>query len=84
MNKDINKFLIQAKINTYASKDDNGAEIVKDGSKKFVFKLDDFTYQDKYFGFNPFVGEEIVFKNNKVIWAMNYYGQAVSNFISAK
>ena len=67
-------FLIKAKLNTYASQQN---EIIKeDGSRELTFQEGKYSYQDIYFGSNPFIGQEIVFEKNKPIWGMNYYGQA--------
>lgn len=80
----LNKFLVKAKINTYASSGESGEKILPDGSKEFEFKEGKFKYRDRYFGFNPFIGEEIVWQNEKVVWGMNYYGEVVSAIIPVK
>jgi len=78
------KFLVKAKKNTYASFWKVGGKILKDGSKEFLFKENDFIYRDRYFGSKRFIGEEIVFKNEQAVWAMNYYGGMLSEDISSK
>lgn len=78
------KFIIKAKQNTYAKSGEAGEKILADSSKELVFKEGDFKYRDRYFGFDPFIGEEIVFQNSKVVWGMNYYGRIISRIISAK
>jgi len=80
----LSKFLIKAKINTYASSGEKGEKILPDGSKEFEFEEKEFKYRDRYFGFNPFIGEEIVWQNEEVVWGMNYYGEIVSEIIPAK
>lgn len=82
--KQLSKFLVKAKINTYASSGEGGEKILPDGGKEFEFEKKEFKYRDRYFGFNPFIGEEIVWENEKMIWGMNYYGQVLSEIISAK
>lgn len=72
---ELSEFLVRAKINTYASSGEGGERRLEDGSKELVYEEDDWKYRDRYFGFNPFVGEEVVWKNGKAIWAMNYYGR---------
>jgi len=77
------KFLVKAKINTYTS----GREgtILTDGSKELTFEEGEFVYRDKYHGFNPFIGGEVVFCKGKCIWGMNYYGYIIpSEGISQK
>ena len=80
--KKLSKFLVKAKINTYAS--DGEEKILLDGSKELEFKEEKFEYKDRYFGFNPFIGEEIVFQNKEIVWGMNYYGRVISENIQAK
>jgi len=80
----LSKFLVKAKINTYASSGEGEGKMLPDGSKEFKFEEREFKYRDRYFGFNPFIGEEIVWQNGKVVWGMNYYGEIVSEIISAK
>ena len=82
--KQLSKFLVKAKTNTYASGGEGGEKILSDGSKEFNFKEKEFKYRDRYFGFNPFIGEEIVWQNEKVIWGMNYYGEIIAEIIPAK
>ena len=79
--KQLSKFLVRAKINTYASSGEGGERILPDGSKEFEFEEKEFKYRDRYFGYNPFIGEEIVWQDEKVVWGMNYYGEIVSEII---
>lgn len=72
------KFLVKAKTSTYAG--GVGEKRLEDGSKELVYKEGDFRYRDRYFGFNPFCGQEIVWQKGEAIWAMNYYGQVISDF----
>ena len=44
--KQLNKFLVKAKINTYASSEEGGEKILPDGSKEFEFKEREFKYRD--------------------------------------
>ena len=78
------KFLVQAKTNTYASGDEGVERELPDSCKELIYDKGDFKYRDRYFGHNPFVGEEIVWRGNEVIWGMNYYGTVLSNKISTK
>jgi len=82
--KQLSKFLVKAKINTYASSGEGGEKILPDGGKEFKFKERKFKYRDRYFGFNPFIGEEIVWQNEKIVWGMNYYGEIITKIFSAK
>lgn len=82
--QDLKKFLKEAKINTYAKSGEKGEKIFKDGDKSFEYKKKNLYYRDTYFGFDPFIGEEIIFYQQKPIWGMNYYGKTISKPISAK
>jgi hypothetical protein len=73
--EELSKFLVKAKISTYAS--DTKATILRDGSKELVFSEGRLFYRDRYFGENPFIGQELVFHKNKYLWGMNYYGYAI-------
>lgn len=81
----LSQFLIKAKINTYAASGEGGEKIIPDGGKEFEFEEKELKYRDRYFGFDPFIGEEIVLEKGKIIWGMNYYGKVISEkIISAK
>lgn len=80
---ELRKFLVQAKRNTYASSGEGGEKVLADGSKEFEFRSGDFRYRDRYFGYNPFIGEEVVFYKGKAVWAMNYSGKVVSDEMPA-
>jgi len=80
----LNSFFKDAKINTYASKGEGGEKTYSDGCKELVYEDRNYKYKDRYYGFNPFIGEELVYKNEKVIWVMNYYGRILSDDIDGK
>jgi hypothetical protein len=67
-------FLLKAKLRTYATGGEGSDRTLEDGTRELSYREGDFFYRDRYFGFNPFVGEEVVWEKDKVIWAMNYYG----------
>jgi hypothetical protein len=77
-------FLIEAKKNTYGAGGEEKEIKLDDGGKKFIFEKDGWKYEDKYFGFDPFVGEEIVWQNGKVVWVMNYCGKVLKDTASPK
>lgn len=80
----LEEFLVKAKLNTYANSGEGDEKKLEDGSRELVYEEVEYKYRDRYFGFNPFIGEEVVWKEGIVIWAMNYYGAILSNNISAK
>ena len=81
---ELSKFLVKAKISTYASEGEANEIVLEDGAKELTFEDGEFKYRDRYYGFNPFIGEEIVWKNGKIVWSMNYYGKVISLVVSAK
>lgn len=74
-------FLEEANLNTYANKDVEKASPLRPGSSDYHFEKGDLTYHDTYFGGTKFMGEEVVYKNNKPAWGMNYYGFTFDNKI---
>ena len=81
---ELSKFLVKAKISTYASDGEANEIVLEDGAKELTFEDGEFKYRDRYYGFNPFVGEEIVWKDDKIVWSMNYYGKVIYPIVSAK
>jgi hypothetical protein len=80
----LSKFLVKAKISTYSSKGEVNEKVLEDGAKELTYEEEDFKYRDRYYGFNPFIGEEVVWQNEKIVWSMNYYGKITSLVVSAK
>lgn len=77
-------FLIKAKKNTYAFNGERGESKLSDGAKELAFSAGLFHYKDRYYGFDPFIGEEVVFYDKKPVWVMNYSGRCISKNISSK
>ncbi|NCT54947.1 hypothetical protein GW758_03270 [Candidatus Falkowbacteria bacterium] len=80
--KDFKRFLIKAKKNTYALSGERGENTLADGARELSYKFENFYYRDRYYGSNPFAGEEVVFLNNKSFWVMNYSGRCLKAVIS--
>ena len=76
-------FLLKAKLRTYATGGEGNERNLEDGTREMSYREGDFFYRDHYFGFNPFIGEEVVWEKDKAIWAMNYYGIVTDESISA-
>ena len=72
---ELEDFLVEAKRLTYGSADTKPT-LLDDGSKEYRVEIDEYLYRDRYFGGNPFIGEEVVYHHGKPIWSMNYYGKA--------
>jgi len=80
----LNEFLVKANKSGYASSGEGGEKRLDNGAKELSYQEGDYKYQDIYFGFNPFIGELIVWYQNEFIWGMNYYGKIISDKVSAK
>jgi hypothetical protein len=77
----LEQFLVKAKVSAYASGGEAG--ILADGCKELTFQEGPFKYRDRYFGWNPFVGEEVVWEDDQIAWAMNYYGLVFDEVVPA-
>lgn len=75
-------FLREANLNTYANENVKKASPLRPGSSDYHFEKDDLTFHDTYFGATKFIGEEIVYRNGKPAWGMNYYGFTLNSKIS--
>lgn len=78
---EIRRFLIKAKINTYAGK---GAESSPSRplSHDLRYEENDLLYIDTYLGGECFSGEEAIWKDYIPIWAMNYSGRVIGENFS--
>jgi hypothetical protein len=71
---EIEDFLIKAKRQTYGSPISEPRQL-EDGSKEYLVEINEYVYRDRYFGGNPFIGEEVVYREGIPVWSMNYYGK---------
>ena len=78
----LSEFLVEAKINTYASNGEGVESNLDDGSHELIWRNGIWKYRDRYLGFNPFLGEEVVWYQDKITWGMNYYGKVTSNEVN--
>jgi hypothetical protein len=74
---ELSEFLIAAKAGTYASNGEADEQRLPDGCLELTYSAGEFSYRDRYFGLDPFTGQEIVFQNGQPVWSMNYYGRTV-------
>ena len=61
----IEDFLIEAKKQTYANETIEKAKSTRQNSKDYEYKKDNMVYHDTYFGGTNFIGEEVVYIDNK-------------------
>lgn len=67
-------FLRIANQNIYANKQAQKVSPLRPQSEDYHFEQDDWAHHDTYFGERDFIGEEVVYKNQKPVWGMNYFG----------
>lgn len=75
MINDIRKYLIDSAKKGYASGDTKNWKKEADGSTTITNTSGEFSMHDNFFGGEPYGGRQVIFKNNKVVWIMVYYGQ---------
>ena len=74
LNNSFEKFLVEAKKQTYANPDIKKASSLRPGSNDYHYEEGSYIYHDTYFGGTNFIGEEVIYENGSPIWAMNYHG----------
>ena len=77
MENEIREFLIKAKKETYANDKAKKLNSSRLGSNDYEYAYNNMTYHDTYFGGTNFIGEEVVYIDNKPLWAMNYRGMTL-------
>lgn len=78
----LKEFLVESKIATYANENPEKKSL-EDGGLELEFekKIGQtiWTYRDRYYGNDPFSGQEVVFENSTPVWTMNYYGRILAD-----
>jgi len=85
MQKEINllqltKFLVKAKKNTYTIMNSNKIKPERLKFNEIIYKENDFTYRDSYYGFFFAPGQEIVRYKMIPIWTMAYSGGMLKKY----
>ena len=78
----ISEFLVRAKKETYARGSDEAGTLLPDGAIELSYVEKEMRYRDRYYGWDPFAGEEVVTTDGKVIWLMNYYGRCLPDGVT--
>ena len=78
---ELSHFIVEAKQNTYANKN-NKILPLRSGSHDYLYKNNQYTYCDSFFGSSQFSGQEIVYQSDEVCWSMNYYGKVTDDHFS--
>ena len=77
--KEFLEFLVKAKKGTYANGDASKSSSSRLLSKDYHYEDGSFAYHDTYFGGINFMGEEVVYYNDNILWGMNYYGVTIDS-----
>ena len=69
----LNEIVVKAKAATYVG---GGAKVgaSRPGSHDLAWAEGGWRYLDSYFGGTDFIGQEVVWRRDEPVWAMNYYG----------
>ena len=78
----IESFLIDAKKQTYANTSVEKISSTRLNSNDYEYKKGNMTYHDTYFGGTRFIGEEVIYIDDKPYWGMNYYGVTLDENLS--
>lgn len=84
MTPELLAFILQAKLSTYASNGEGAERILPDGCHEMSWTADEWHYCDRYYGYNPFAGEEVVWQAGRTVWVMNYFGEVTSDAAAPK
>ena len=82
--KILTKFLNEANKATYANRNAPKVAPSRLKSDDYHFEKDGLIYHDTYFGGRDFIGEEIVYENEKPVWGANYFGFVLDEKVSEK
>lgn len=74
----LKNFIVEAKQNS-SSGDNKQVASSKPTSKDYTFKKYDYYYLDSHIGRQNFIGQEIIWKDEKSFWGMNYAGKLLTN-----
>lgn len=78
--EELKEFIVEAKKNSYAGKNKK-IKSSRPDSTDYTFKKYDYYYLDSHIGKQKFIGQEIIWKDSKSIWGMNYIGKLLTNEI---
>lgn len=69
----LHDFILAAKSATYVGSGEP-VQSCRLQSHDLAYSKGPFNYLDSYFGGSDFIGQEVVYENDRPVWAMNYYG----------
>ncbi|MBC2774064.1 hypothetical protein H6M51_14465 [Rhizobium sp. AQ_MP] len=71
----LERFIIEAKAATYISGKRPQALATRVGAKDIFYDQGALRYLDSHYGGTDFLGQEVVWQDERPVWAMNYYGR---------
>lgn len=81
---ELNDFIVSAKAETYVGDGEVQASC-RTGSHDIGYRHGRWRYLDSYFGGTDFAGQELIWLDDKPVWAMNYFGRIVeADLLDAK
>ncbi len=72
-------FLLEAKLQGYASGDQTRLHKLDDGGLETVYKTGNLSYRDRWYRENQFIGHEVVHYQGKAVWGLNFFGATSDN-----
>jgi hypothetical protein len=78
--KTLAKFLVKAKLSTYASGKARKLKPQRPGFEEFQFSQKEWSYRDSYAGHYAATGQEVVRFKNRPVWSMSYSGGMAKEF----
>ncbi len=76
----LRQFVTKANQEMYACETKQETKLVN-GATEIVFIKEQYKAVDTYYGFDPFIGQLVVFENDKFVWGMNYYREILSDTV---
>jgi hypothetical protein len=73
---ELNGFIVEAKSQTYVG-GGKAQPSPRIGAHDIGYKRGIWRYLDSYFGGTDFAGQEVVWLEEKPVWAMNYFGRII-------
>ena len=81
---ELSSFVYEASNSTFASADLSKLTKENDHSTTLTYKKGHWSYNDNYFGGEPYGGREVVFYKKKPYWMMVYYGTVSDKYPDIK
>ena len=75
---ELERFIVAAKAASYVG-GGSPAEPSRPGSHDLRHSQGEWHYCDSYFGGTDFIGQEVVWRREQPVWAMNYYGWIIDD-----